>query len=120
VSFVATVAQLALLVALAYLPFAWWERVKADGRSGVDLERFSYCAGMFQAGERTYPSAEPTPCYNKAGKVTVLVTKQYHCDDGTTLFANYFGWWGTEDTILRVSTDRGKPPRAALDRCISR
>jgi hypothetical protein len=52
--------------------------------------------------------------------VTVVVTKLYHCDDGTTVFANRYGWWSTEEPIVKVPTDRGTPPRAALDRCISR
>lgn len=82
---------------------------------------YSNCADVFRAGQRTiaYPE-NPVSCLNKAGDVSVVVSKQYHCDDGTTLFANDYGWWSTEDNIPRVPTDRGKPPRAALDRCVSR
>jgi hypothetical protein len=74
---------------------------------------------MFLAGQRMFPSAEPVSCWNK-GEESVVVTKQYRCDDGATLFANDYGWWSIEDNWLRVPSDSGGPPRAVADHCVSR
>jgi hypothetical protein len=119
VSFVATGAQVALLVAAAYLPFAWWERVNADG-----VEENPSCTDRFPVGQLIVPAPsdirERKPCLNEAGDVAVFDTKQYDCENGSVLFANHYGWWSAEDEIVKVPTDRGTPPRAVLDDCLGR
>jgi hypothetical protein len=111
VSFVATVAKLALLVAAVYLPFAWWGHVKSNG------DEVPYCTDVFRVGRPLIPSDRES-CLNEAGEPDYLIDgKQYDCGNGSFLDANKYGWWKSDDSIVKALTARGAPPRAALDGC---
>ena len=116
VSYVATAAQLALLVALAYLPFAWWEHVKSNSKE------IPSCANVYRVGRpiAPQPSDDRQGCLNEAGDVSFPFGKLYECENGSALLTNEYGWWNRENDIVKALTDRGTPPRAALDDCLGR
>ena len=117
------------VAAVAFPGIRWWGHVKSNG------DENSYCTDVFRVGRHFVPSSDiRKPCLNEAGDRLFLEysttpgessgpflrTKLYKCDNESVLFANEYGWWKSDDTIVKALTDRGTLPRAALDDCLGR